>query len=78
MGGECILENGWKGVPKFGVWDKKAPEETNYTMVFSQDRSNRKQQKSDIRLLNKGSSQDLNASSPRSLEDNSVVSPCGS
>ncbi|KAE8660334.1 dihydropyrimidinase-like [Hibiscus syriacus] len=37
-------------VPKFGVWDRKAPGSINYTMEFSQARATRKQQKADVRL----------------------------
>ncbi|KAJ4724462.1 RIN4, pathogenic type III effector avirulence factor Avr cleavage site [Melia azedarach] len=36
-------------VPQFGGWDQKAPGATDYSMVFSRARANRKQQKADAR-----------------------------
>ncbi|KAK4790977.1 hypothetical protein SAY86_031390 [Trapa natans] len=33
-------------VPQFGGWDHKSPESTNYSVVFSQARANRKHHKS--------------------------------
>ncbi|XVF69516.1 hypothetical protein PTKIN_Ptkin11bG0087900 [Pterospermum kingtungense] len=36
-------------VPQFGGWDQKAPGTTDYSMVFSRARANRKQHKTDVR-----------------------------
>ncbi|XP_021279318.1 uncharacterized protein LOC110412971 [Herrania umbratica] len=41
--------NAWMSVPRFGGWDQKGPGATDYSMVFSRARANRKQQKTDIR-----------------------------
>ncbi|GAU22142.1 hypothetical protein TSUD_251700 [Trifolium subterraneum] len=35
-------------VPQFGGWDQKAPGATDYSMVFAQARTNKKNQKSDL------------------------------
>ncbi|KAB2615270.1 hypothetical protein D8674_021858 [Pyrus ussuriensis x Pyrus communis] len=40
-------KNGRKSVPQFGGWDQNSPD-TNYTVVFSQARANRKQNKTDL------------------------------
>ncbi|KAG6605945.1 hypothetical protein SDJN02_02690, partial [Cucurbita argyrosperma subsp. argyrosperma] len=40
--------NRWKSVPEFGGWDHNAPGASNYSVVFSQARANRKQQKTDL------------------------------
>ncbi|RVW36313.1 hypothetical protein CK203_040486 [Vitis vinifera] len=37
-----------EGVPQFGGWDQKTGGATNYSMIFSQARANKKQQKADI------------------------------
>ncbi|KDP43175.1 hypothetical protein JCGZ_22727 [Jatropha curcas] len=42
-------KNGWTSVPQFGAWDQKDPGATNYSVVFSQARANKKQQKTDIK-----------------------------
>ncbi|TKY71486.1 Pathogenic type III effector avirulence factor Avr cleavage site [Spatholobus suberectus] len=35
-------------VPQFGGWDQKAPGATNYSMVFTQARANKKHQKTNL------------------------------
>ncbi|OMO87178.1 Pathogenic type III effector avirulence factor Avr cleavage site, partial [Corchorus capsularis] len=65
----------WTSVPQFGGWDK-GPGATNYSMVFSQARANRKQQKINIRR-SLGSQQELIPASlplPRRLEEDDSVS----
>ncbi|MBA0753342.1 hypothetical protein Gogos_020729 [Gossypium gossypioides] len=52
----------WMSVPEFGGWDKQPPGATNYSMVFSQARANRKQQKSDV-FRNLGNHRDFTADS---------------
>ncbi|TYH04549.1 hypothetical protein ES288_A08G015500v1 [Gossypium darwinii] len=52
----------WMSVPEFGGWDKQPPGATNYSMVFSQARANRKQQKSDV-LRSLGNHRDFTADS---------------
>ncbi|XP_009588911.1 uncharacterized protein [Nicotiana tomentosiformis] len=42
------MRTGWLSVPQFGEWDQKTPSETNYSVVFSQARANRKHHKSDL------------------------------
>ncbi|ESR59552.1 AvrRpt-cleavage domain-containing protein [Citrus sinensis] len=42
-------KNGLMTVPQFGAWDQKDPRATDYSMVFSRARANRKQQKADVR-----------------------------
>ncbi|XP_070675233.1 uncharacterized protein [Malus domestica] len=42
-----IYKNGRKSVPQFGGWDQNSPD-TNYTVVFSQARANRKQNKTNL------------------------------
>ncbi|XP_026662829.1 uncharacterized protein LOC103713286 isoform X2 [Phoenix dactylifera] len=46
---EHLKENGWKAIPQFGGWDQKAGGATNYSMVFSQARANRKQNKTELK-----------------------------
>ncbi|KAL6341769.1 hypothetical protein AAG906_038013 [Vitis piasezkii] len=41
-------KNAWMSVPQFGGWDQKTGGATNYSMIFSQARANKKQQKADI------------------------------
>ncbi|XP_059429555.1 uncharacterized protein LOC132163324 [Corylus avellana] len=41
-------KNGWMSVPQFGGWDHKAAGATDYSMVFSRARANRKQHKTDL------------------------------
>lgn len=46
----CVFmqNNRWRSVPEFGGWDHNAPGASNYSVVFSQARANRKQQKTDL------------------------------
>ncbi|XP_022985819.1 dendritic arbor reduction protein 1 isoform X1 [Cucurbita maxima] len=41
-------ENRWKSVPEFGGWDNNTPDASNYSVVFSRARANKKQQKTDL------------------------------
>ncbi|XP_015059103.1 uncharacterized protein LOC107005118 [Solanum pennellii] len=50
---------GWMSVPQFGEWEQKTPSETNYSMVFSQARANRKKHKSDLTHRSYDFEQDL-------------------
>ncbi|XP_057955171.1 uncharacterized protein LOC131149099 [Malania oleifera] len=59
-------KNGWMSVPQFGGWDHKSPGATDYSMVFSRARANKKQQKSDFRRASLGNEQELIA---RNQED---------
>lgn len=43
-----VQKNGWMSVPQFGGWDHKAAGATDYSMVFSRARANRKQHKTDL------------------------------
>ncbi|XP_051142994.1 uncharacterized protein LOC127259609 [Andrographis paniculata] len=38
----------WISVPQFGTWDGKTRDQTNYSMVFSQARANRKKSKTEL------------------------------
>ncbi|XP_057479260.1 uncharacterized protein LOC130766640 [Actinidia eriantha] len=42
-------KSGMRAVPKFGGWDRKVPGATDYSMVFSQVRANRKQTRYSLR-----------------------------
>lgn len=46
-------------VPQFGEWEQKTPSETNYSVVFSQARANRKKHKSDFTHRSYDFEQDL-------------------
>ncbi|XP_052208743.1 uncharacterized protein LOC127812104 [Diospyros lotus] len=47
-------------VPEFGGWDRSADEEaTNYSVVFSQARANRKEHKSNPRHASLGNEQEI-------------------
>ncbi|KAB1227521.1 hypothetical protein CJ030_MR1G027460 [Morella rubra] len=49
-------------VPQFGGWDQKAPGATDYSVVFSRARANRKQQKanlSDFKRVSIGNEKEL-------------------
>ncbi|KAL5580334.1 hypothetical protein UlMin_012776 [Ulmus minor] len=48
-------KNGWMSVPQFGGWDHKGPGATNYSMVFSQARANRKHQKNELTKFKRSS-----------------------
>ncbi|AED92713.1 RIN4 pathogenic type III effector avirulence factor Avr cleavage site [Arabidopsis thaliana x Arabidopsis arenosa] len=50
----------WTPVPQFGGWDQKGPNDaTNYSVVFSKARANRKQNKAGVRHSSLGSEQEL-------------------
>ncbi|OWM69133.1 uncharacterized protein LOC116210869 isoform X2 [Punica granatum] len=53
----------WMAVPQFGGWDQKAPGATDYSMVFSRARANRKQHKSDL-TRSLGNEKELLAATP--------------
>nr|XP_010910257.1 uncharacterized protein LOC105036194 isoform X2 [Elaeis guineensis] len=56
---EPLKENRWKAVPQFGGWDQKSGGATNYSMVFSQARANRKQNKTELKRPGFGCEEDL-------------------
>lgn len=56
---------GWNTVPQFGGWDQKGSDETNYSVVFSKARANRKLNKAGVRHSSLGSEQELMASARR-------------
>ncbi|KAL5101530.1 hypothetical protein RYX36_005857 [Vicia faba] len=52
----CMQKNSAKtSVPQFGGWDQKATGATDYSMVFTQARANKKQQKTDLTEVKLGS-----------------------
>lgn len=55
----CLQKNGGLSVPQFGAWDSKNPVPTNYSMVFTRARANRKQHKSDVRHASLGNEREL-------------------
>ena len=42
-------------VPQFGGWDQKGPGATNYSMVFTQARANKKHMKTDLTEVKRSS-----------------------
>ncbi|CAH8286195.1 unnamed protein product [Eruca vesicaria subsp. sativa] len=60
-----VLNSGWNPVPQFGEWDQKGSDETNYSVVFSKARANRKLNKAGVRHSSLGSEQELMASARR-------------
>ncbi|KAF8395712.1 hypothetical protein HHK36_019662 [Tetracentron sinense] len=52
-------KKGWMSVPQFGGWEHKAAGATDYSMVFSRARANRKQVKTDINHANIGNEEQL-------------------
>ncbi|KAB5541085.1 hypothetical protein DKX38_014059 [Salix brachista] len=52
-------KNGGLSVPQFGAWDSKNPVPTDYSMVFTRARANRKQHKSDVRHASLGNEREL-------------------
>ncbi|KAK9273671.1 hypothetical protein L1049_018481 [Liquidambar formosana] len=48
-------------VPQFGGWDQKAPGATDYSMVFSRARANKKEQKKDFTRSSIGNEKELMA-----------------
>eukprot|EP00257_Ricinus_communis_P027763 XP_025015177.1 uncharacterized protein LOC8267754 [Ricinus communis] len=63
-------KDGWMSVPQFGGWESKAPGATDYSMVFSQARANKKQQKTDIKHASFGNEKELIAATQ---QDDSVM-----
>ncbi|XP_050941071.1 uncharacterized protein LOC127149481 isoform X1 [Cucumis melo] len=47
--------NRWRSVPEFGGWDHNAPGASNYSVVFTRARADRKQQKTDLTEFKKTS-----------------------
>ncbi|XP_075484087.1 uncharacterized protein LOC142524162 [Primulina tabacum] len=45
---ENLKMKNWNSVPQFGAWEHEAGVGTNYSMIFSQARANRKQQKNNL------------------------------
>ncbi|KAF6155392.1 hypothetical protein GIB67_019918 [Kingdonia uniflora] len=62
-------KNGWMSVPQFGGWEHKAGGNTDYSMVFSRARANRKQVKVDVNRYNIENKQELIVKDP----GNSIV-----
>ncbi|CAA7037637.1 unnamed protein product [Microthlaspi erraticum] len=56
------FNDGWTPVPQFGGWDQTGPDATNYSVVFSKARANKKQNKAGLRPFSLGSEQELLAS----------------
>lgn len=57
-----MQRNGRTAVPKFGGWDDKSGNSpSNYTVMFSEARANRKQQKKDFTRHSLGNEQELRA-----------------
>ncbi|CAK8538646.1 unnamed protein product [Lathyrus sativus] len=51
-----VMKNSAKtSVPQFGGWDQKSTGATDYSMVFTQARANKKQQKIDLTEVKRGS-----------------------
>ncbi|KAH7847157.1 hypothetical protein Vadar_022612 [Vaccinium darrowii] len=46
-------------VPEFGGWDRKSPVPTDYSVVFSRARANKKQQKHDFNRHSLGTEREL-------------------
>ncbi|CAK9139096.1 unnamed protein product [Ilex paraguariensis] len=63
-------KNEWMSVPQFGGWDQKAGVATDYSMVFSRARANRKQHKTELNRRSLGNEQELLA---KQQTDDSVV-----
>lgn len=55
----CFQKPGWNSVPEFGGWDRKTPGATDYSVVFSRARANKKQQKNDVNRHSLGNEQEL-------------------
>ncbi|XVE78997.1 hypothetical protein DITRI_Ditri14bG0022800 [Diplodiscus trichospermus] len=60
-------------VPQFGGWDQKAPGATDYSMVFSRARENRKQQKTDVRRSLGNEQEFVAAALPQQQEEENSV-----
>ncbi|KAJ6750946.1 hypothetical protein OIU85_001476 [Salix viminalis] len=63
--------NGGLSVPEFGGWNSKNTVPTDYSMVFTQARANRRQRKSDVRHASLGNERELlsAAAAARQQED---------
>uniref|UniRef100_A0A6N2LVX0 RIN4 pathogenic type III effector avirulence factor Avr cleavage site domain-containing protein n=1 Tax=Salix viminalis TaxID=40686 RepID=A0A6N2LVX0_SALVM len=69
-------KNGGLSVPEFGGWNSKNTVPTDYSMVFTQARANRRQRKSDVRHASLGNERELlsAAAAARQQEDSVMVS----
>ncbi|KAG8371028.1 hypothetical protein BUALT_Bualt13G0044400 [Buddleja alternifolia] len=56
---EDLKGKNWMAVPQFGGWDGKTGSETNYSVVFSQARANRKKHKNDFYRHSLGNEREL-------------------
>ncbi|KAK1588016.1 hypothetical protein Q3G72_019187 [Acer saccharum] len=56
-------------IPQFGGWEQKGPGGTNYSMVFSRARANKKQQKADIKRCSIGNGHELIPPPPQPQDD---------
>ncbi|TXG73457.1 hypothetical protein EZV62_002036 [Acer yangbiense] len=56
-------------IPQFGGWDQKGPGGTDYSMVFSRARANKKQQKADIKRYSIGNEHELIPPPPQPQDD---------
>ncbi|KAJ6964741.1 hypothetical protein NC652_002855 [Populus alba x Populus x berolinensis] len=54
-----LQKNGGLSVPQFGGWNSKNPVPTDYSVVFTQARANRRQHKSDVRHASLGNEREL-------------------
>jgi len=68
-----LQKNGGLSVPQFGGWNSKNPVPTDYSMVFTQARANRRQHKSDVRHASLGNERELLAAANQQ-EDSVMVS----
>uniref|UniRef100_A0A5B6YNY8 Putative RPM1-interacting protein 4 (RIN4) family protein n=1 Tax=Davidia involucrata TaxID=16924 RepID=A0A5B6YNY8_DAVIN len=67
-------KNGWMSVPEFGGWDRKTPGATDYSMVFSRARANKKQQKNEITRRSLGNEHEFIAQQQhQQQQDDSVM-----
>ncbi|XP_062082271.1 uncharacterized protein LOC133788707 isoform X1 [Humulus lupulus] len=65
-------KNGWMSIPQFGGWDQKGG--TDYSMVFSRARANRKQQKMDLSEFKRSSlGNEREFINPANHQDDSVM-----
>jgi hypothetical protein len=68
-----LQKNGGLSVPQFGGWNSKNPVPTDYSVVFTQARANRRQHKSDVRHASLGNERELLAAANQQ-EDSVMVS----
>ncbi|KAF4355863.1 uncharacterized protein LOC115718656 [Cannabis sativa] len=65
-------KNGWMSIPQFGGWEQKGG--TDYSMVFSRARANRKQQKMDFSEFKRSSlGNEREFINPANHQDDSVM-----